>query len=96
MDLKDRWPEYIDEMDRMFAGVAVTEEIAYVPGASRHLNFISSGDEEETAEFGTPQSHVAPLAVEPQVVVVARGLQATGKALEQVLARRPGTQLSET
>jgi hypothetical protein len=82
LDLKDGWPEYIDEMDRMFAGVAVTGETAYVPGASRHLNFISSGDEEETAEFETPQSSVAPLAVELQVAVVARGLQAAGKALE--------------
>jgi hypothetical protein len=54
LDLKDGWLEYIDEMDRMFAGVAVTGETAYVPGASRHLNFISSGDEEETAELGTP------------------------------------------
>jgi hypothetical protein len=58
--LKDGWPEYIDEMDRMFAGVAVTGETAYVPRASRHLNFISSGEEEETADFGTPQSHVGP------------------------------------
>jgi hypothetical protein len=60
LDLKDGWPEYIDEMDRMFAGVAVTGETAYVPGASRHLNFISSGEEEETTDFGTPQSHVGP------------------------------------
>jgi hypothetical protein len=60
MDLKDGWPEYIDEMDRMFARVAVTGETAYVPGASRHLNFISSGDEEETVDLGTPQSHVGP------------------------------------
>jgi hypothetical protein len=59
LDLKDGWLEYIDEIDHMFAGVAVTGETAYVPGASRHLNFISSSDEEETAELGTPQSHVA-------------------------------------
>jgi hypothetical protein len=48
-------------MDRMFAGVAVTGESAFVPGASRHLNFISSGDKDEApADFGTPQTDGTP------------------------------------
>jgi hypothetical protein len=61
LDLKNGWPENIDEMDRMFAVVAVTGESTFVPGASRHLNFISSGDEDEApADFGTPQSRGTP------------------------------------
>jgi hypothetical protein len=63
LDLKNGWPENIDEMDRMFAVVAVTGESTFVPGASRHLNFISSGDEDEApADFGTPQSHGTPVS----------------------------------
>jgi hypothetical protein len=61
LDLKNGWPKYIDEMDHMFAVVAVTGESTFVPGASRHLNFISSGDEDEApADFGTPQSRGTP------------------------------------
>jgi hypothetical protein len=61
LDLKNGWPKYIDEMDRMFAGVAVTGESAFVPGASHHWNFINSGDEDEAlADFRTPQSHGTP------------------------------------
>ena len=47
MELKDGWPEYIDELDRMFTGVAVNEETSFVPGVSRRLHYVSSGEEEE-------------------------------------------------
>jgi hypothetical protein len=61
LDLKNGWPEYIDEMDHMFARVAVTGESTFVPRASHRLNFISSSDEDEApADFRTPKSHGTP------------------------------------
>jgi hypothetical protein len=60
-DLKFGWPEYIDAMDRMFSGVAVTGETAFVPGVTHHLNFTSSGDEDEALPaFGTPETVDTP------------------------------------
>jgi hypothetical protein len=60
-DLKFGWPEYIDAMDRMFSRVVVTGETAYVPGVTRHLNFTSSGDEDEALPaFGTPETDGTP------------------------------------
>jgi hypothetical protein len=60
-DLKFGWPEYIDAMDRMFSGVAVTGETAYVPGVTRHINFDTSGDEDEALPaFGTPETDGTP------------------------------------
>jgi cell division protein FtsB len=32
LDLKNGWPEYIDELDRMFSGVAMMGETSFVPG----------------------------------------------------------------
>jgi hypothetical protein len=55
-DLKHGWPIFIDEIDRMFPGVTVTGDNAFVPGATRHLNFINSDEEEAPADYGTPQA----------------------------------------
>jgi hypothetical protein len=60
-DLKNGWPDYIDELDTMFAGNAVTGASAFAPGANRQLNFISSDDDEQaTDEFCTPRSQSTP------------------------------------
>jgi hypothetical protein len=61
-DLKNGWPDFIEELDQMFAGNAVTGDSAFAPGANRQLNFISSDDEDEQApdEFCTPRSHATP------------------------------------
>ena len=56
MELKDGWPEYIDELDRMFAGVAVNGETSFVPGVSHRLHYVSSGEEEEDHDQVTPLS----------------------------------------
>ncbi|XP_012702853.1 uncharacterized protein LOC105914750 [Setaria italica] len=62
-DLKDGWPEYIDELDRMFCGVAVTGETSFVPGVSRQINFISSGEEDAADDdCGTPRSCGTPIS----------------------------------
>jgi hypothetical protein len=61
VDLKNGWPDYIDELDTMFAGNAVTGASAFAPGANRQLNFISSDDDEQaTDEFCSPRSHATP------------------------------------
>jgi hypothetical protein len=61
MDLKDGWIEYIDELDRMFAGVAVNGETSFVPGLSRRLHYVSSDKEEEDADQVTPLSCLTPV-----------------------------------
>jgi hypothetical protein len=53
--LKDGLPEYLLEMDKMFQGVAVTGESAYVPsGRNGPLNI--SSDEDEDGDNATPHS----------------------------------------
>jgi len=53
--MKDGLPEYLPEMDKMFQGVAVTGESAYVPGRRNGPQYISS-DEDEDGDNGTPHS----------------------------------------
>ncbi|XP_066346845.1 uncharacterized protein [Miscanthus floridulus] len=62
MELKDGWPEYIDELDRMFVGVAVNGETSFVPGVSHRLHYISSGEEEEDHDQVTPLSCATPVS----------------------------------
>jgi hypothetical protein len=53
MDLKDGWPESIDELDRMFAGVTVNGETAFVPRLSHCLQYVSIGEEEDADQVTT-------------------------------------------
>jgi len=62
MELKDGWPEYIDELDRMFAGVAVNGETSFVPGVSRRLHYVSSGEDEADHDQVTPMSCATPVS----------------------------------
>jgi hypothetical protein len=63
LDLKDGWPEYIDELDRMFSGVAVMGDTSFVPRVNHQINFISSGEEEEDDDaFGIPHSCATPVS----------------------------------
>jgi hypothetical protein len=56
MNLKDGFPEYLPELDKMFQGIAVTGESSYAPGRS-NVHYVSSDeDEEEDAEQLTPLS----------------------------------------
>jgi hypothetical protein len=48
--LKTRWPPYIDELDRMFMGVAVDGSTSFVPGQSTPYEDITSEDEEDFEE----------------------------------------------
>ena len=45
--LKDGWPEYLPELDRMFLGVAVDGSSAYCAGQNNPTQIISSEEEEE-------------------------------------------------
>ena len=62
MELKDGWPEYIDELDRMFARVAMNGETSFVPGVSRRLHYVSSGEEEADHDQVTPLSCATPVS----------------------------------
>jgi hypothetical protein len=56
MNLKDGFPEYLPELDKMFQGIVVTRESSYAPGRS-NVHYVSSDeDEEEDAEQLTPLS----------------------------------------
>jgi hypothetical protein len=91
LDLKDGWPEYIDELDRMFSGVAMMGETSFVPGVNRQLNFISSDEEEEEdANFGTPQSCATPVSSG------SKWTASSTRSTQQVPARRPRAQLFGT
>jgi hypothetical protein len=48
-------PDYLQKMDKMFQGVAVTGESSYVPGSRNGPRYISS-DEDEDGDNGTPHS----------------------------------------
>ncbi|XP_072150362.1 uncharacterized protein [Setaria viridis] len=62
-ELKDGWPPYIDLLDRMFSGVAVTGETSFVPGVNRQISFISSGEDDDAeADGGTPRSCATPVS----------------------------------
>jgi hypothetical protein len=61
MDLKDGWTEHIDELDCMFAGVVVNGETSFVPGLSRRLHYVSSGEEED-ADQVIPLSCSTPVS----------------------------------
>ncbi|XP_039786429.1 uncharacterized protein LOC120652624 isoform X2 [Panicum virgatum] len=45
--LKDGWPEYLPELDRMFLGVAVDGSSAYCAGQNNPTQIISSEEEED-------------------------------------------------
>jgi len=36
--LKDGWPEYLDQLEQMFEGVAVDGSTAYVPGSNKEVD----------------------------------------------------------
>jgi hypothetical protein len=56
MNLKDGFPDYLPELDKMFQGIAVTGESSYAPSRS-NVHYVSTDeDEEEDAEQVTPLS----------------------------------------
>lgn len=50
LQLKAGLPEYMDEMEKMFQGIAVTGETSYAPGSSASAQYISSGEDDDDEE----------------------------------------------
>jgi hypothetical protein len=62
--LKNGWPEYMDELDQMFDGVAVDGSSAYIPGQIVDVDEEDNGEEgaeEEGAELLDDHSPVTPV-----------------------------------
>jgi hypothetical protein len=60
--LKNGWPEYMDELDQMFDGVAVDGSSAYIPGQIVDVDDEDNGGaEEEGAELLDDHSPVTPV-----------------------------------
>ena len=54
--MKDGWPEYLDQLEQMFEGVAVDGSTAYVPGSNEEFEEEEYYEEEPSMNVHTPIS----------------------------------------
>jgi ribosomal protein L12E/L44/L45/RPP1/RPP2 len=62
MELKDGWPCYLEDMDKMFTGYVADGSTSYAPSQSNTIEHILS-DEEEEAEEEDDEDVLTPLSI---------------------------------
>jgi hypothetical protein len=62
MALKDGWPCYLEEMDKMFTGYVADGSTSYAPGQSNTIEHILS-DEDKEAEEDEEEDVLTPLSI---------------------------------
>lgn len=76
--LKNGWPAYLAELDRMFLGVAVDGSTSFVPGQSCPSEYNISDDEQEEGEEGEEQ--LTPLSIGSKRASSTRSTRSTGSS----------------
>jgi GTPase SAR1 family protein len=63
MALKDGWPCYLEEMDKMFTGYVADGSTSYAPGQSNPIEHIVSDEDEEAEEEEDEDDVLTPLSI---------------------------------